>query len=208
MKINKLKLRAKIKLKIRNFIAILPYHCLVIGNVAIFSFLFNKWWEALIFLISFFSIRYKFPTTFHAKSIVYCMLITNGMFILSVVLSPNINTYLFGGLVFAYLDCATLYYIQSKQELKQDKECAEKIVVELQRQLKELENPLKEIQDKCRNAKLSKRDTEIAIKYFYENQTPKEIWLWLCDNKEYETIEWDSVYRLLIRIGNKLNLKR
>jgi hypothetical protein len=49
---------------------------------------------------------------------------------------------------------------------------------------------------------------KIAIKCFIEKLTPKEIWLWLCDSKEYETIEWDSVYKLIVRIGNKLNMKR
>lgn len=163
MKINKVELKAKIIFKIKNFIAILPYHCLVIGNVAIFALIFNKWLEAVMFLTSFFSLRYKFPTTFHAKSIVNCMLITNIMFILSVIFSPNINSYIFGALVFAYIDTFVLWYIQTKENLKQDKECAERLVIELNKKLKEYENPLYTLIDKCHNAKLSKRDTEIAI---------------------------------------------
>lgn len=205
MKTNKAKLKAKIVFKVRSFIAILPYHILVMSGVAIISFIFDKWLEALLFLISFFSLRYKFPTTYHAKSIVYCMIITNSMFALSIILCPNHQTYIFGALVFAYLDSFILWFIQTKENLKQDKECAERLVAELTKRLKEYENPHGELLEKCRKAKLSKRDTEIAIKYFDEKQTPKDIWLWLCDSREYESIEWDSVYQLLWRIGKRIN---
>lgn len=57
----------------------------------------------------------------------------------------------------------------------------------------------------CGKARLSKRDTELAYKYFIEHYTPKEVWLWLCSNKEYAYLEWDSVYQLLWRIGKKLD---
>jgi hypothetical protein len=206
-KINFSKIKARIKFEIKSFIAILPYHILVMSGVAIFSFIFDKWLEALCFLVSFFALRYKFPTTFHAKKILHCMLITNATFATSIVFCPSIYMYIFGGLLFAYLDCLLLWYIQSREELKQDKECAEWFVRELTYQLKDNQNPLEKLLSQCKQAKLSKRDTEIAIKYYYEHQTPKEIWLWLCENKEYESIEWDSVYRLLYRIGNKLNIK-
>lgn len=199
------KKKAKVVFAIKNFIAILPYHILVMSGVAIISLIFNKWLEALMFLVSYFALRYKFPTTFHAKSIINCMLLTNGMFALSIILSPNINSYLFGALVFAYLDCFILWYVQTRENFKQDKECAEQAVAELTRELEQHKNPYSTLLDRCRNAKLSKRDTEIAVKYYYQKYTPKEIWLWLCETKEYETIEWDSLYQLLWRIGKKIN---
>ena len=132
------------------------------------------------------------------------MLITNGIFALSIVLCPSIYMYIFGSLLFAYLDCFLLWYVQSREELKQDKECAEWFVRELTFQLKQYHNPHEELLAKCRIAKLSKRDTEIAVKYYEEHLTPKEIWLWLCSQKEYEPIEWDSVHQLLWRIGKKI----
>lgn len=208
MKTSKAKLKAQLVFKVRNFIAVLPYHILVMSGVAIISLIFDKWLEAVVFLSAFFTLRYKFPTTYHAKHIVVCMTITNGMFALSIVLCPYINTYIFGGLLFGYLDTFILWYVQSKQHLKEEKECAEKMVSVLSERIRQLENPYDTLLEKCRNAKLSKRDTEIAIKYFYEKQTPKEIWIWLCESKEYDTIGWDSIYMLLIRIGNKLDIKK
>lgn len=208
MKINSAKLKAKIVFKVRNFIVILPFHILVMSGVAIISFIFDKWLEALFFLISFFTLRYKFPTTFHANKILHCMIITNCMFAISIVLCPSIYMYVFGSLLFDYLDAFLLWYVQSREDFKRQKECAEWFCRELIAQITEKQNPYEELLERCRNAKLSERDTEIAIRYFYKRQTPKEIWLWLCESKDYETIEWDSVYRLLIRIGNKLNIKK
>ena len=202
------KTKAKIKFKIKGFIATLPYHILVMSSVAIFAYIFNKPIEAILFLIAFFSLRYKFPTTYHAKSIINCMIITNLMFALSVVVCPYADTYIFGALVFAYLDTFILWYVQTKEILKAQKEYAEQVANELRVRLAELENPAQEIIEKCRKAKLSRRDTEIAIKYFVEKNTPKEIWLWICESIEYDNIEWDSVYRILARISHKLNMKK
>ena len=186
----------------------LPYHFLVMGSVAIFALIFAKWIEAVLFLVAFFTLRYKHPTTFHAKSIITCMVLTNLMFALSVVVCPYAETYIFGALVFAYLDTFILWYVQSKESLREQKEFAEKTATELRERLAQLENPNQEIIDKCRQAKLSKRDTEIAIKYFVEKNTPKEIWTWICENEEYNDIEWDSVYRILVRISHKINMKK
>jgi hypothetical protein len=147
------------------------------SGVAIISFIFDKWVEALCFLVAFFTLRYKFPTTYHAKKIVHCMVITNYMFAISIVLCPSIYMYVFGSLLFAYLDAFLLWYVQSREELKQEKETAEWFARELVCQLLETKNPYQELINKCTKAKLSGRDTEITIRYFYKKQTPKEIWL-------------------------------
>lgn len=204
MKKSNLITKAKILHKIRTFIATVPYHLLVMSGVAIISFLFNKWVEAILFLIAFFSLRYKFPTTFHAKSIVVCMVLTNSIFALSIILCPIIQFYLFGALIFAYIDTLILWYIQNKENIKQDKECCEWLAKELIYQLNQYQSPKEQFLLKCKQAKLSKRDTEIAIKYYIEKYQPKDIWLWLCNNKEYESIEWDSIHQLLWRIGKKI----
>jgi hypothetical protein len=202
------KLRAKIKFKVKSFVAMLPYHILVMGSVAIFAFIFNKWIEAVSFLVAFFALRYKFPTTFHAKSIVHCMVLTNLMFVASVVACPYAESYIFGALVFAYLDAFILWYVQSKEVLRAEKQFVEQMATELRTKLAEYENPYQEILLRCRKAKLSKRDAEIAIKYFVEKNTPKEIWNWICESREYDNIEWDSVYRILVRISQKINIKK
>lgn len=194
--------------KMKNFAATLPYHLLVISGVAAISFVFDKWLEAVCFLVSFFALRYKFSTTFHAKSIVVCMTLTNLIFAMSIILCPSIYMYIFGAMLFAYIDCLMLWEAQRLIELREDKECSAMAIRELTEQLEKYENPKAVLIEKCRQARLSARDTEIAVKYFYEHQTPKEIWLWLCGSKIYEAIEWDSIYRLLWTLGRKLGIKK
>ena len=208
MRVNKAELKAKIKFKVISFIAMLPYHFLVMGSVAIFAFMLQKWVESVLFLTAFFALRYKFPTTFHAKSLLYCMILTNSLFVASIILCPLAETYLFGALIFAFIDTFVLFYVQQKDEFRQDKECAEAYAKELEQKLKDCQNPHSEFLKKCRKAKLSKRDTEIAFKYFIEGQKPREIWNWLCECDEYDYIEWDSVYRIISRISIKLNSQK
>ena len=183
----------------------LPYHAIVMGGMAIISFIFNRWIEAVTFLCAFFAFRYKFPCTYHAEKILHCMIITNAMFLASVILCPASKTFIFGSMLFGFLDGFILWRIQNTETLRQDKESAENNLVEANRRLERYENPTAQFLENCRKAKLSKRDTEIAVKYFVEHQTPKEIWNWICESKEYEYIEWDSVYNLLWRIGRKIN---
>ena len=37
--------------------------------------------------------------------------------------------------------------------------------------------------------------TEMAVKFFIDNEKPKDVWLWLLETKKSD-IEWDSVRRL------------
>lgn len=189
-----LRRRAEHLYRMKNFAATLPYHLLVMSGVAVISFIFDKGVEAVCFLVAFFALRYKFPTTFHAQSMVACMTLTNLIFATSIMICPNSCTYVFGAMVFAYIDCLALWHIQRG--------------IEDRRTIEQLKNPQAEFRERCRAAKLSARDTEVAIRYFYEHCTPKEIWLWLCESKDYESIEWDSVYRLLWVIGRKMGIKK
>jgi hypothetical protein len=112
--------------------------------------------------------------------------------------------YVLASIGFAYLDCWLLWFIQDRLEKKQDLEVLRILNGQLEQRLS-CSNELEELTKRCRSANLSKRDTEIAIMYFYNKHTPKEIWLYLCEHKEYESIEWDSVYKLLWRIGRRIN---
>lgn len=205
MKKNSIQRKAKIVYNLRNFIMTLPFHFLVMGSVFAISLIFGKWFEALSFLVAFFSLRYKFETTYHSKSIVICMTCTISMFTLSIIVCPPIYMYVLASIGFAYLDCWLLWFIQDRLEKKQELEVLTTINNELELKLARCgRNELEELQDRCRKANLSKRDTQIAIMYYYNKYTPKDIWLYLCESKEYDDIEWNSVHQLLWRIGKKI----
>ena len=205
MKKNSIQRKAKFVYNLRNFITTLPFHFLVMGSVFTISLIFGKWFEAVSFLIAFFSLRYKFETTYHSKSIVICMTCTISMFTLSIIVCPQIYMYVLASIGFAYLDCWLLWFIQDRLEKKQELEVLTTINNELELKLARCgRNELEELQDRCRKANLSRRDTEIAIMYYYNKYTPKDIWLYLCESKEYDDIEWNSVHQLLWRIGKKI----
>ena len=137
---NNAKLKAKIKFKIREFIRILPFHILVMGSVFIIASIFNKYLEALLFLISFFSLRYKFDKTYHSDSLVTCMICTIGLFSLSIVVILPIYTSVFSSILFAFIDCYILWFIRDRKDAKIESVLLESKIEDCLRELKKYKN--------------------------------------------------------------------
>jgi hypothetical protein len=53
--------------------------------------------------------------------------------------------------------------------------------------------------DKCKALKLDQLKTEIAHKFFIENEKPLKVWLWLLENKK-ATWEYDTVKHLRYKL--------
>lgn len=157
--------------------------------------------ESHIYYLQFWYIRIKFDDTYHSSSWKHCKfwtrtMLCSGVFMLWIL---PIKYTLFNALAVAFICCLILYLVAIETNEKKG----------LQAELKALKESLEQtpkqlLIDRCKNADLSKRDTEIAVLYYIDKWKPKEIWLWLCQSKEYEHIEWDSVHQLLWRIGNKI----
>lgn len=137
---NNAKLKAHIKFKIREFIRILPFHILVMGSVFIIASIFNKYLEALLFLISFFSLRYKFDKTYHSDSLVTCMICTISLFSLSIVVILPIYTSVFSSILFAFIDCYILWFIRDRKDAKIESVLLESKIEDCLRELKEYKN--------------------------------------------------------------------
>lgn len=187
-------MRLRTKIKIKNGIL-----AVVISIIAIFvpAWILGKWIEGVVFFVCHWFIREQFPKQYHATSHATCRLITSVVFFFGVSFCLPLGLSLFSAIPICYFISWVGFTKKEADDYKlkcinlQEKYCNEK----------------EDLLAKCRDAKLSQRDTEIAVKYFYEKQTPKEIWLWLCNHKVYEPIEWDSVYHLLWLINKKLNKK-
>ena len=165
--------------------------------IAIFlpALIFNKWIEAVVFFVCHWLIREQFPKQYHHIVLSMCRLITSAVFFFGVSFVLPKELSLFSAIPICYL----ISWVGFTKKQADDYE------VQCERLREKYCNEKEELLLKCRNAKLSQRDTEIAFMYFYEKKTPKEIWLWICQHKVYEPIEWDSVHQLLWRIGKKLN---
>ena len=57
--------------------------------------------------------------------------------------------------------------------------------------------------EKCKSLNYGELKTEIAIKFFVDKSKPKEVWRWLCEEKQ-ENIEWDSVNKIKYRMKKEL----
>ena len=179
------------KSKIKNTIL-----AIVVSIIAIFipSLIFNKWIEGIVFFFCHWFIREQFPKQYHHIVHSMCRLITSLVFFFGVSFVLPMGLSLFSAIPINYF----IGWVGYTKKQADDYEVQYELLKE------QYCNEKEELLCKCRNARLSQRDTEIAVMYFYEHKTPKEIWLWLCQHKVYEPIEWDSVYVILNRIGKKI----
>lgn len=158
------------------------------------ALLFNKWIEAVVFFVCHWLIREQFPKQYHHIVLATCRLITSAVFFFGVSFVLPKELSLFSAIPICYL----ISWVGFTKKQADDYE------VQCNRLREKYCNEKENLLVKCRKANLSQRDTDIAVLYFYEHKTPKEIWLWLCEHKVYEPIEWDSVYVTLNRIGKKI----
>lgn len=184
-------MRLLTKIKLKNTIL-----AIIVSVVAIFvpSLIFNKWIEGVGFFFAHWFIREQFPMQYHSPTHALCRLITSLVFFFGVSFALPLGLSLFSTIPICYF----ISWIGFTKKKADDYE------LKYQRLKEKYCNEKENLLLKCRQVKLSERDTEIALMYFYEHKTPKEIWLWLCQHKTYEPIEWDCIYVLLNRIGKKL----
>lgn len=179
------------KSKVKNVIL-----AVVVSIIAIFipAWIFDKWIEGVAFFFCHWFIREQFPKQYHHIVPAMCRLITSVVFFFGVSFVLPMGLSLFSAIPINYF----VGWIGYTKKQADDYE------LKYERLKEQYCNEKENLLAKCRSAKLSQRDTDIALLYFYEHKTPKEIWLWLCEHKVYEPIEWDSVYVTLNRIGKKL----
>ena len=166
--------------------------------------------DCLVFYIPFWYIRINFADTYHSNNWNHCKMWTRIMLcsgVIALFLLP-LPYSLFNGLFVAFVCCLVLYLValetnEKKSILKENK----KLQREISKLLKVEKDPKQELLNRCREAKLNDRDTKLAVMYYYERKTPKDIWLWYCQQKEYDPVEWNIIYQALWRIGKKLKNK-
>ena len=168
------------------------------------AIIFGKYLEALTFLIAHTLIRPQFERQYHHIVPAICREITGVVFFFGIVMSLPISISLVSAIPINYL-VGWIGNVTATRDFY-EVQC-EALKARVEKLLEKLSDPRTKLLELCQKAKLSARDTEIALMYYCDRKTPKDIWLWLCESKTYETIEGDSVYRLLWTIGKKLNIK-
>jgi hypothetical protein len=158
----------------------------VVGYVIILVALFSVSWlvdkiiNAIIILMAYSSTRWIFPLTYHAKSDRGCIMFSIACFSIAIIIVLPINLSIIASVIVGMAISTFLFFLQYFIDLKfaqykvDDKEA---------------------FIQKCKALKYGELKTEMAVKFFIDNEKPKDVWLWLLETKKHD-MEWDSVRRL------------
>ena len=164
--------------------------------------------DCFVFYLPFWFIRINFADTYHSDSWKHCKKWTRIMLCVGVVvlwLLP-VRYSLFYGLFVAFGCCLVLYLVSLEvNEKKLIKKQNEELFNQISELLDNQNNPKERLLKICEEENISERDTKIAVMYYIDRMKPKQIWDWLCDNRE--DMELGSVYKLLNRLNKKIKEK-
>ena len=190
---NNLRNKANLLLKIKTFCIIeLPIHIIIMSGVFLVAFIFNKYIEATIFLISFFSLRYTFEITYHHEKPLVCICITLGMFMLSISLIQPVCISLFSSVLFAFLDTYLLFHLEFVKRLKEFHEKNSGFNVDACTE--------EQLINACKILKYDEKKIDLAKKFFIDKISNEDAWNYLL-NTQKRSVDLDTVrqykYRML-----------
>lgn len=143
------------------------------------SWIFNKVINAVIILMSYGGTRWVFPLTYHAKTDKGCIMFTIACFSIAIIIALPINLSIVASVIVGMAISTFLFFLQYFLDLKASTKVTDK----------------EAFIEKCKSIGYNDLKTEMAIKFFIDNEKPKDVWLWLLETKKSD-IEWDSVRRL------------
>lgn len=169
-------MKAKTKVAIKFYGRLIGGYAFLFLSILSFGWLCNKFLETIFIIIGYFLTRFVVPKIKHFDSTQKCISISTMTFCfaISIICLPK-NT----SILWSILVGATIPLIMYAERLLFDVKLSEKDkLIEL-----------------CKSHDYNQLKTNIAIKFFYEHEKPKAVWLWLLETKQSD-IEWDSVKHL------------
>lgn len=168
------------------YLQALPIYVIVIGYICLLAYLTDKPIEAFFQVCAFLFLRYKFNTTYHAPNTATCVFITLCVISFAIPSTPRLEVSLFGGIGTAFVVCFLSYIAQVVVDARKPKKFD---IATCSRE---------EFIKRCREVKLTKDCTDIALAYFYD----KSMKIW--DIAREYSIDYDCVKVKLNRIKHKL----
>lgn len=174
-------LRIRLQLKLYQ----IRMETLVYGLCLLYSIIIGQFVPALVLLLSFNLIRPATPLTFHFNNVYTCIKVSICMFVVSItqlgILPQNIT--ICSGIVLGLIICLVLYKIEYHRINSFDfNHCTKEDVIQV-----------------CNDLGYKKDKQELAIMFFVDKLTNKQVWEILC--KTQRNVEWDTVkhYRYMIK---------
>ena len=181
-----------VKLAIRDFIIDeLWIYVIIIGSVLLCSWLFDKWIEGAMVIVAHLAIRRVFNKQYHCNTTAQCIVLTSILIWFAIPMTTNISTSLLGGIPLAFLICFFGYLAQDRIDLLIEKKkrteltlnnCTHEDIIEI-----------------CNELGYNKDKQDLAIMFFENKMSNKEVWKTLCETQR--NVEWDTVKKYKYRIS-------
>ena len=167
------------KIKAELFIKTVVGYLVILLALFSVSWLFDKVINAVIILMAYGATRWVFPLTYHAKTDRGCIMFTIACFSIAIIIALPITLSIIGSVMAGMAISTFMFFLQYFIDLKASTKINDKDAFIA----------------KCKSLGYNDLKTEMAIKFFVDNEKPKDVWLWLLETKKSD-IEWDSVRRL------------
>lgn len=178
----------KAKLKIKDFIIDeLWIYIIVIGSIVLCSWLFNRWIEGLMFCIAHIYIRKVFDKQFHFNSTAYCLTLTLAIIWFAIPITLPLATSLLSSMPIAFGICFIGYLVQDRVDL---------MLYKKKHEMFNLKTCTKEqLIEACNILGYNNEKQELAIMFFIDKLSNKDIWRKLCELKRNVEIETIKTYK-------------
>ena len=181
----------KLKLSIKDFITDeLWIYVIIIGSIALCSWLFNRWIEGLMFVIAHLVIRRVFDKQFHFSETAYCLILTLAIVWFAIPITLSVTTSLLSSIPIAFIVCFFGYIAQDRVDLLKEKRMARRF---------NFATCTREDVVKVANALgYNKEKQDLAIMFFADRLSNKQVWEILCNTQR--NVEWDTVKQYKYRM--------
>lgn len=181
-------LRAKIAT--RDFIKDdLWVYVIVIGSILLCAWLTNRWIEGIMFCVAHITIRRMFDKQFHFHSSGYCLILTLAIIWMSIPITLPVNLSLLSSIPIAFGICLIGWVVQDWID---NKEMFHVKQFDIKHLTKE------QVIGICNDLSYNKDKQDLAIMFFVEKRTNKDVWNILCSTNK--NVEWDTVTKYKYRI--------
>lgn len=181
----------RLKIAIRDFIIEeLWLYLVILGSLALCSWIFNRWIEGAMFAVAHIVIRMVFDKQFHFPVTAYCLILTSAIIWFSIPITLPLATSLLSSIPIAFGVCFFGYLAQDRVDLLKlikDKEkfdfknCTKEQVIEV-----------------CNSLGYNKEKQDLAVMFFVDKLSNKQVWEILCNTQR--NVEWDTVKKYKYRI--------
>lgn len=178
-----LNLSAKTKLNIKFYSRKVGGYIAFLFIVLFFGWLFDRLLETVFMIIGFMSTRFCVPKIYHFNTTQKCI-------------SVSTLTFLFGLAILCIPKSVSLVWNVAVGVLIP-------IIMYIESLLFEPQTEKDKLIALCKKHNYNELKTQIAIKFFVDKEKPKDVWVWLCDEQNYD-IEWDSVKTMKYRMKKQL----